>query len=341
MTSTATHACCRCWPATPAGASQVASGVASHERRFGDLAGGFWLPECAYEPGLERDLAATTAPRASASTQTARFGLGSRDHLSRCHRGRALAVPSMADDGSSGATWATRRMRPLPRLPPPHAHHQARGATTAAPTTTRRRSRSRASTPATSCARRRAPDAPRGRARRPGGGPSVRARHRADRPLVVRGASPFSPRSGAVLRPPARPRHAARRARRLRAGRASGLAASHAGASPGDLQTWDRRRGGGARVRGALRRAGTLRGGRRRRPAPRSSGRRASSWRSSRATGRSSSAAAGRRLPARAPSGPPGGARRGLGRARRAWAAHEAALRNLAPELDLSPLVAP
>jgi 1,4-alpha-glucan branching enzyme len=36
---------------------QLATGVASHQRRFGGWGGGLWLPECAYEPGLERDLA--------------------------------------------------------------------------------------------------------------------------------------------------------------------------------------------------------------------------------------------------------------------------------------------
>ena len=36
---------------------QVATGTASHMRRFGDWGGGFWLPECAYDPGLERELA--------------------------------------------------------------------------------------------------------------------------------------------------------------------------------------------------------------------------------------------------------------------------------------------
>ncbi len=35
---------------------QVQTGIASHRRRFG-WTGGFWLPECAYEPGLEHDLA--------------------------------------------------------------------------------------------------------------------------------------------------------------------------------------------------------------------------------------------------------------------------------------------
>ena len=36
---------------------QLATGTAAHQRRFGEWGGGFWLPECAYEPGLERDLA--------------------------------------------------------------------------------------------------------------------------------------------------------------------------------------------------------------------------------------------------------------------------------------------
>ena len=36
---------------------QLSSGLASHQRRFGAWDGGFWLPECAYVPGLERELA--------------------------------------------------------------------------------------------------------------------------------------------------------------------------------------------------------------------------------------------------------------------------------------------
>ena len=56
-TSAATHAVLPML-ATGAGTGlQIATGIAAHERRFGGLAGGFWLPECAYEPGLERELA--------------------------------------------------------------------------------------------------------------------------------------------------------------------------------------------------------------------------------------------------------------------------------------------
>lgn len=54
--SSATHAVLPLM-ATRAGFDvQVATGLASHERRFGASAG-FWLPECGYRPGLEDDLA--------------------------------------------------------------------------------------------------------------------------------------------------------------------------------------------------------------------------------------------------------------------------------------------
>ena len=37
---------------------QVATGIAAHRDRFGAWSGGFWLPECAYRPGIEEPLAA-------------------------------------------------------------------------------------------------------------------------------------------------------------------------------------------------------------------------------------------------------------------------------------------
>ena len=56
-TSAATHALLPLL-ATDAGRRlQLATGIASHQRRFRGWSGGFWLPECAYAPGLERDLA--------------------------------------------------------------------------------------------------------------------------------------------------------------------------------------------------------------------------------------------------------------------------------------------
>src|SRR3954447_16052372 len=56
MASSATHAVLPML-ATPEGLRlQVDAGIRSHRRRFG-WDGGFWLPECAYEPGLEWGLA--------------------------------------------------------------------------------------------------------------------------------------------------------------------------------------------------------------------------------------------------------------------------------------------
>jgi 1,4-alpha-glucan branching enzyme len=56
---------------------QLATGTASHQRRFGSWQGGLWLPECAYALGLERDLA-DHGVRAFCVDQTAVAGF---DHL--------------------------------------------------------------------------------------------------------------------------------------------------------------------------------------------------------------------------------------------------------------------
>jgi 1,4-alpha-glucan branching enzyme len=59
---------------------QVAGGVASHEHRFDGWSGGFWLPECAYRSGLERDLA-EHGVRCFCVDQTESLGMGSLDQL--------------------------------------------------------------------------------------------------------------------------------------------------------------------------------------------------------------------------------------------------------------------
>jgi 1,4-alpha-glucan branching enzyme len=59
---------------------QIGVGIDSHERRFEGWSGGFWLPECAYEPGLERELAGRGV-RCFCVDQTDAMGLGSLDHL--------------------------------------------------------------------------------------------------------------------------------------------------------------------------------------------------------------------------------------------------------------------
>ena len=55
--STATHAVLPKLATQAARRLQVDAGLRSHERRFGAAAEGFWLPECAYAPGLEAVLA--------------------------------------------------------------------------------------------------------------------------------------------------------------------------------------------------------------------------------------------------------------------------------------------
>ena len=59
---------------------QLATGIASHERRFGSFGGGLWLPECAYEPGLERDLH-DHGVTAFCVDQTAAHGYGAAEQL--------------------------------------------------------------------------------------------------------------------------------------------------------------------------------------------------------------------------------------------------------------------
>jgi 1,4-alpha-glucan branching enzyme len=55
-TSAATHAVLPLLASDAGIALQVQTGVDSHRRRFGVWGGGFWLPECAYAPWLDRPL---------------------------------------------------------------------------------------------------------------------------------------------------------------------------------------------------------------------------------------------------------------------------------------------
>jgi len=79
-TSAATHAVLPLVATEPGRQLQISAGVASHERRFGSWGGGFWLPECAYEPGLERQLA-ELGTRCFCVDQTNARGLASLDQL--------------------------------------------------------------------------------------------------------------------------------------------------------------------------------------------------------------------------------------------------------------------
>jgi len=86
-TSSATHAVLPLLATDACVHLQVASGVAAHRRRFGDQTptgtgwrGGFWLPECAYAPWLDRALE-DVGVAAVCVELTNRLGLGSVEHL--------------------------------------------------------------------------------------------------------------------------------------------------------------------------------------------------------------------------------------------------------------------
>ena len=57
-TSTATHAVLPLLVTEQGIQLQLSAGIASHRARFGEWSGGLWLPECAYRPGLDEQLAA-------------------------------------------------------------------------------------------------------------------------------------------------------------------------------------------------------------------------------------------------------------------------------------------
>ena len=79
-TSAATHALLPMLASDAGLRLQAATGIASHQRRFARFTGGFWLPECAYEPGLERELA-DHGTRALCVDQTDLHGLGTPEQL--------------------------------------------------------------------------------------------------------------------------------------------------------------------------------------------------------------------------------------------------------------------
>jgi 1,4-alpha-glucan branching enzyme len=79
-TSAATHAVLPLLATDTGIAVQTQTGIASHRRRFGNWAGGFWLPECAHAPWLD-PLLEEAGVRATCVELTERFGLGAADHL--------------------------------------------------------------------------------------------------------------------------------------------------------------------------------------------------------------------------------------------------------------------
>jgi 1,4-alpha-glucan branching enzyme len=79
-TSAATHALLPLLVSDTTIGVQVQTGIASHRRRFGDWAGGFWLPECAHVPWLDA-LLEEAGVRATCVELTSLLGLGDERHL--------------------------------------------------------------------------------------------------------------------------------------------------------------------------------------------------------------------------------------------------------------------
>ncbi len=79
-TSAATHAVLPLLASDPGIELQVQSGIASHRRRFGEWAGGFWLPECAHAPWLDEILEEAGVSSVCVEL-TDRFGPGDDRHL--------------------------------------------------------------------------------------------------------------------------------------------------------------------------------------------------------------------------------------------------------------------
>ena len=79
-TSAATHALMPLLATDTMAAVQVQTGIASHRRRFGDWAGGFWLPECGHAPWLN-PLLEEAGVRSTCVELTGVLGLGDERHL--------------------------------------------------------------------------------------------------------------------------------------------------------------------------------------------------------------------------------------------------------------------
>jgi 1,4-alpha-glucan branching enzyme len=81
-TSSATHAVLPLLASDAGARAQVQTGVDAYRGRFGTEAfrGGFWLPECAYAPWLQRALIDAGASSVCVEL-TNRFGLGAAEHL--------------------------------------------------------------------------------------------------------------------------------------------------------------------------------------------------------------------------------------------------------------------
>jgi 1,4-alpha-glucan branching enzyme len=106
MGSAATHSVLPLLATSGGRRLQVGTGTAAHARRFGARPEVFWLPECAYEPGLEA-LLAEQGTRAFCVDQTDALGLGTLEQLEPVATAAGpIAVP--IDWETVGLVWDER-----------------------------------------------------------------------------------------------------------------------------------------------------------------------------------------------------------------------------------------
>ena len=151
-TSAATHAVLPLLASDAGAALQVQTGVASHRRRFGDWAGGFWLPECAHAPWLDQTLE-EAGVRSTCVELTDTFGLGDPAHLHPIATDEGPVLWPL-DRQIVSLVWGDAGLPVrggLPRLPQPHRPRPPRVAQRRRPIRSRgRAARRRLCTPSTS-----------------------------------------------------------------------------------------------------------------------------------------------------------------------------------------------
>jgi 1,4-alpha-glucan branching enzyme len=141
-TSAATHPVLPLLASDAGVALQLGTGIDSHRRRFGDWAGGFWLPECAHAPWLD-PLLEEAGVRATCVELTNQFGLGDQRHLTPLATDAGPLLWPL-DRAAMSLVWSDDG------YPASAAYRDYHGATMGARTTSRRPMRSRPTMRATS-----------------------------------------------------------------------------------------------------------------------------------------------------------------------------------------------
>ena len=261
-TSSASHAVLPLLASDAGVRLQLATGIASHERRFGSFGGGLWLPECAYSPGLERDLA-EHGVRAFCVDTTEAHGSGAPEQLEPVlTEAGVVAVP--IDWQTVELVWHDRSGYPVHAAYRDYHRrtvHDLRPWSLAGGAYDPEAAAAQAAEHARDFVAPMRPAAGRPRRlARPARAALLRTGHRAARPLVVRGPGLAAGRGRAITRAGAGAGHGERRRRAGRAG-ATALARVHLGHGQGHDHLGRAARGR-ARVRRPPRRAANRGAGR-------------------------------------------------------------------------------